>query len=335
MALADFLGELRQSIAPDQNIRDYQHASRTFIDSLYRLSPKLSNLFHVYIDLNETAQTDQNSQIEIGLMAKQVQLPKFSIQTKVHNAYNRKMVQQERINYDPVGITFHDDSADQVLKFWKNYYTYYYRDSDYIATEETYRYDSKYQQRQQQSWGYSPLTNDGNQNYIKAIRIYSLHQKRFTSYNLIRPTITSFAHGELNAGNYEPLEHSMQVQYEAMLYDSGPVSQGTVQGFDVIHYDDTPSSLRNAGAALGGIEGVIKGVQNGDLGAIVHGGINVYNILTGSDTQLKQAPSIDLSSIGNSILKGKNPFGGVFAPTSATVQQGIQKAVGGAGRIDL
>lgn len=329
MALADFLGELRQSIAPDQNIRDFQHASRTFIDSLYRLSPKLGNLYHVFIDLNEIVQTDQNSQIEIGLMAKQVQLPKFSVQTKVHNAYNRKMVQQERINYDPVGITFHDDSADQVLNFWKNYYQYYYRDSDYLANEETYRYDSKYQQRQQQAWGYSPVKNDGNQTYIKAIRIYSLHQKRFTSYNLIRPTITSFSHGELSSSEYAPLEHMMQIQYEAMLYDSGPVSSGVVQGFDVIHYDNTPSPLRNAGAALGGIEGVIKGVQNGDLGAVVQGGINVFNIFTGSDVQLKQAPSIDLSSIGNGILRGQNPFSSVFAPTSSTVLQGIRKAVGG------
>jgi hypothetical protein len=35
------------------------------------------------------------------------------------------------------------------------------------------------------------------------------------------------------------------------------VSNGTVQGFDVIHYDNTPKSLRNAGAAIGGIQGII------------------------------------------------------------------------------
>lgn len=330
MALTNFLGELRQSIAPDQNVRDYQHSSRTFIDSLYRLSPKLSNLYHVFIDINQNVTTlDQNSQIEIGLMAKDVQLPKFTIQNRVHNAYNRKMVQQERINYDPVTITFHDDSADQVRNFWKNYFQYYYRDSDYLGNESEYNYDSKYNKRQQQEWGFSPQSNNGNQNYISAIRIYSLHQKRFSSYNLIRPTITSFGHGQHTAGEYAPMENSMTIQYEAVLYDSGPVSSGVVQGFDVIHYDNTPSPLRNAGAAIGGIENVIEGIENGDLGAIVQGGINVVNILTGSDIQLKQAPSIDLSKIGNSILRGQNPFGTVFAPTSATVEDGIKKAVGG------
>lgn len=332
MALTNFAAELRQSIAPDQNVRDYQHASRTFIDSLYRLSPKFSNLFHVYIDVNQNIpaiQLDQNSQIEIGLMAKQVQLPKFNIQNKVHNAYNRKVVQQERVTYDPIQITFHDDSADVVRKFWKEYFMYYYRDSDYIGNEQTYNYDSKYRQRQQKDWGYSPKLNDGNQSYINAIRIYSLHQKRFSSYNLIRPTITNFSHGDHQAGEYASMEHSMTVNFEAMLYDSGPVSAGVVQGFDVIHYDNTPSPLRNAGAALGGIEGVIDGIENGDLGSVINNGINVYNILTGSDVQLKQAPSIDLSTIGTAILRGQNPLGTVFAPTSSTVAQGIKRAFGG------
>ena len=58
------------------------------------------------------------------------------------------------------------------------------------------------------------------------------------------------------------------------------------------------------------------------------------NILTGSNTQLKQAPALDLSNIGNSILKGQNPFSPVFAPTSASVQQGIQRASGGNGLLN-
>ena len=73
MSTNNIFGELLQSIAPQENVRDYQHAARTFVDGLYRLSPKLNNLFHVFIDLNQAvAGTDQNSQIETGLMAKSV-----------------------------------------------------------------------------------------------------------------------------------------------------------------------------------------------------------------------------------------------------------------------
>ena len=335
MSSNNIFGQLLQSIAPNQNIRDFQHASRTFVDSLYRLSPKLSNLYHVFIDVNQNVSgMDQLSQIETGLMAKSISLPKFNMQSKVYNAYNRKMVQQERVTYDPVNITFHDDSADVVRLFWQQYFSYYYRDSDYLGNEQTYNYDSKYKQRQQQMWGYSPLNDDKNQSYINAIRVYSLHQKRFSSYYLIRPMITSFQHGQHEAGAYTPLEHQMTVQFESVLYETGPVSNGTVMGFDEIHYDNTPSSLMNAGAEIGAIKGIIKGIEHGDLGSIVHNGINAMNILTGSNTQLKQAPALDLSNIGNSILKGQNPFSPVFAPTSASVQQGIQRASGGNGLLN-
>ncbi len=335
MAQNNIWGDIRQSLFPEQNVRDYQHAARTFIDGLYRLSPKLSSLYHVFIDVNTSVSTiDQLSQIETGLMAKSVQLPKFNIQNKVHNAYNRKMIQQERINYDPISITFHDDSADIVRKFWYDYYSYYYRDSDYLSVDN-YQADSKYKQRQQQMWGYSPKSDPNNVPYINSIRLYSLHQKRFSSYTLIRPMITSFAHGQHEAGSYDPMEHSMTVAFESVLYDSGPVSNGTVLGFSEVHYDQTPSPLRNPGALIGGVENIFKNIENGDIGSVVQGGVNVFNILTGSNTQLKQTSALDLSKIGNGIMNGANPFSRVIAPTSSSVLKGIQKATGGAGRIDL
>ena len=121
MSQNNIWGQLLQSIAPNQNIRDYKHAARTFVDGLYRLSPKLNNLFHVFMDVNTAiSSVDQLSQIETGMMAKQVGLPKFNVQNKTYNAYNRKTVQQERVNYDPVTITFHDDSAN-VRRLWIPY----------------------------------------------------------------------------------------------------------------------------------------------------------------------------------------------------------------------
>ena len=100
MSQNNIWGDILQSIAPNQNVRDYQHAARTFIDGLYRLSPKLNNLFHVFIDINPSLPYNDplnpNHTIELGLLAKTVQLPKFTVQTKTHNAYNRKTVQQEK-----------------------------------------------------------------------------------------------------------------------------------------------------------------------------------------------------------------------------------------------
>ena len=81
--MAGFFNQFLKQIATGDEIRDWQHASRVFVNSLYRLSPKVGSVYHVFMDLNPTvAQVDQNSQIEIGLMAKNVALPRFSVSTK-------------------------------------------------------------------------------------------------------------------------------------------------------------------------------------------------------------------------------------------------------------
>lgn len=334
--MANFWNSFLNQLGTGDKIRDYQHAARTFVDGLYRLSPKFGSLYHVFIDINPTvAQISQPEQIEIGLMAKQVNLPKFNIQTKTYNAYNRKNIAQERINYDPLSITFHDDSADIVRQFWYGYYAYYYRDADH--QESVYHQEHKYKKRQEQTWGFSPLTpsGGGTPNYINSIRIYSLHQKSFSSYILIRPTITAFAHGEHMAGGYEPMEHTMTVQYEAVQYEKGQVSNGTVLGFSEIHYDQTPSPLSSLGGGTtsilgpgGLIEGssdVITNLQNGNFIQAGLGGARTFNNFKNAD--LKAVAGGELLQTTRNIIRGQNPLSPVFVPTAATLNQGIAKGV--------
>ena len=81
--MAGFFNQFLKQIATGDEIHDWQHASRTFVDSLYRLSPKVGTAYHVFMDLNPVvAQVEQNEQIEIGMMAKQIALPRFSVTTK-------------------------------------------------------------------------------------------------------------------------------------------------------------------------------------------------------------------------------------------------------------
>ena len=334
--MAGFFNQFLRQIATGDQVKDWQHASRTFVDSLYRLSPKIGSVYHVFMDLNPTvAQVDQNSQIEIGLMAKSVALPKFSVQTKTYNAYNRKNISQERINYDPLSIVFHDDSADVVRNFWYGYYAYYFRDADH--QEAIYSQDHKYKKRQEQSWGFTPLSNTGTPNYINAIRIYSLHQKAFSSYTLIRPIIQSFQHGQHTAGEYTPMEHTMTVSYEAVQYATGPVNNGTVLGFNVIHYDNSPSPLTSLGGGTtsilgpgGLVEGagdVVTNLQNGNFVGAALGGLRTANNF--KNTNLKSAGTAELGQVTRNILRGQNPLSTVFVPTGASINQGIAKAVNG------
>ena len=327
---AGFLSQLLQQVSHGDQIKDWQHASRTFVDGLYRLSPKIGSMFHVYIDLN--SQVPHGDTSEIGLMAKSVTLPKFTVQNKTLNAYNRKNIVQERINYDPISLTFHDDSSDIVNKFWQGYYQYYYRDWNH--SEALYGMGSKYQKRQAQDWGFSPVGPTAI-NYITSIRIYSLHQKSFSSYILINPTIQSFAHGQHQAGEYTPLENTMTVAYEAVHYESGSVRSGKVLGFNHVHYDKTPSPLSSLGGGtqsiLGpggiadGIGDVLTNLGSGNFGAAALGALRTGTNLKNMD--IKGAASAELQQTAMSILRGQNTQSTVFVPTASSIQSGLSRAV--------
>lgn len=334
--MSNFWSGFLQQLGTGDTVRDYQHGARTFVDGVYRLAPKYQSLFHVFIELNTLASStiDRNSQIEIGLMAKSVTLPKYTVQTKTYNSYNRKTINQDRVNYDPINIVFHDDSANIVNTFWNGYYQYYYRDADHQL--EQYEADHRYVTRQTQEWGYSPQTSTGRvENYIKTIRIYSMHQKRFTEYILVRPTITSFQHGEHIAGEYVPIEHTMQVAFEAIKYQSGTVSSNTVQGFAEIHYDQTPSPLSSVGGGttsiLGpgglveGVSDVVENLSTGNFLGAALGAVRTANNF--KNTSLKDVAAGELAQIGKDILRGQNPQSPIFVPTASSIKDGLSKAV--------
>lgn len=99
----------------EQTLRDYKHASKLFRDDAFRFLPKQQNLFHVAIDFSREigfGETYAAERIEAGLLVKAVDLPKYNISNKVNKAYNRKNLIQSQIEYDPVRVVFHDDSAN-------------------------------------------------------------------------------------------------------------------------------------------------------------------------------------------------------------------------------
>ena len=335
--MASFGNQFLTALATGDTVRDYQHGARTFVDGNYRLSPKFQNLFHVYIELNPQVALADNSNpnnlYEIGLLAKSVNLPKFSVQNRVLNSYNRKNIVQEKINYDPVTIAFHDDSSNVIRNFWLNYFKFYYRDTEH--QEAMFNQPYKYNTRADQAWGYSPLTST-TEPYINSITIYSMYQKQYSSYKLIRPTITSFAHGQHTAGEYAPMEHSMTVAYETVLYDGGYVSSESVKGFGDFHYDKTRSPLAQAGGTRsflgpGGLVqstgDILTNIQSGNFGAAALGILRTGNTVKNMD--LKRAAKGELVALGTNILRGQNTQNTVFVPTINSIKEGTAKAIQG------
>lgn len=341
---SDILGfagrALNQAFTGD-NLKDYKHASKLFVADQYRLMPKYGFLFHVAFDINRDAALpdpkNPNRDTEIGMLVKNIALPKFNLDVKKYNAYNRPNFVQTKINYETINISFHDDSADVIRNFWFDYYNYYYRDSDYSGGDSdstgTYRIPHKYQPtRPTTKWGYTPR-NVGTGPYLNAIRIYSLHQKRFSEYILINPIIRSFKHGEHSHGSSDTMSHEMAIDFEAVLYYYGSVSKDTVNGFINLHYDTSPSPLTPAGGGTRSILGpggvmdtaddVLHDLAKGNYGsAIFKAGRGLQNI---KNMDLRKAAVGELLGIGTNVLRGNNGGSGIFVPSLGDMGSNLGK----------
>lgn len=298
---------LNQALTTD-NLKDFSHASKLFVGDQYRLVPKSGFLFHVFIDINGTVYDDANpnGMREIGLMAKTADLPKFTVETKTMNTYNRSTVVQSKIKYDPVSIVFHDDSSNLIRNFWINYYKRYYRDSDYSLTQ--YALPFKYTDQKITDFGFSP----NGDRFLKAIRIYSLHKKRFSEYILVNPTIKSLRHGQHDSQTIDSImSHEMVVEYESVLYNSGKVSTGNPKGFAELHYDTSPSPLTPRGGGPRSVFGpggiidtgkeVFEDFENGDYGSALFKAAR--GIKSAKSMNLKSAVKQELGDAINSAIK--------------------------------
>lgn len=317
------INDILHGVGHGPNVRDFQHASKIFVSNSYELIPKYNFLFHVAFDINSSISRMPNiEKLQLGMLVKSVQLPKYTIENKVYNAYNRPNIVQSKLKYDPIQITFHDDSADVVRDFWYDYMSHYYRDSDYSPT--LYQQPTKYNAQQTKHWGYQPAkyaTNGSVERILNYIKVYSLHQKRFTEYILVNPTITSFSHGQHSQSENGFLENTMTVSYETVLYNYGTIAVGgEPDGFATLNYDKTPSPLTPAGGGTtsllgqGGLLDAANGIGK-SLAPNADGSVNPLGVLNAGVTGLRAFNNLkgqnilgmagaELKNIGKGILSG-------------------------------
>lgn len=244
-------------------LKDYQHASRLFLDNDYAKSPKVGFLYFVSFNINREAILNkewENKHLQdFGLLVKKVDLPKFKITTETLNQYNRKTVVQTKLNYENINIEFHDDNSDIVNDFWVNYYKFYYLDSNYGGASNSGPVrnqlvpafnDTKYGVDDYQ-YGRYPF--DANvKDFLSSIDIYVLHQQQFTQITLVNPKITEWGHDSLNfSEGGKTLQNRMGIAYENVLYNQGQILAGSKpEGFAAVYYDTTPSPLTIGGTSI-------------------------------------------------------------------------------------
>ena len=112
------------------NLRDYQHASRLYVDNNYAFTPKVGFLYYVVFNLYQDAISDKEWRTKgspnVGILGKKIDLPKFTVANETVNQYNRKTIVQTKLTYSPVSVEFHDDNLDVINKLWVNYYKHYF-----------------------------------------------------------------------------------------------------------------------------------------------------------------------------------------------------------------
>ena len=276
-------------------MKDYQHASRLYLDDNFKLMPKQKFLFHVVFNTDETlfqGGFTSNERYQLNMLVKACQLPKYNMSYEEKVQYNKKMYAGTRIAYEPVNITFHDDHADTVNAFWKKYYEYHIADSigmnsDLTISNTKDDYYDFGDARAITKFGMD-TPKQTKKPYLKGIEIFVLHKQRFTSMTLVNPVIGSFSHDDLDqADGAGVLNNTMQVLYETVIYKSGIVNKNNVPGFATINYDNSPSpltvlgggtnSIFGPGGVVDGIGSVIRNVQSGNILGAILSASNTYN----------------------------------------------------------
>lgn len=272
-------------------MHDYAHASRLYLDDTFALAPKTSWIYYVVFSINpaaisEVQWNEQKRGYEAGMLVKACDLPKFKIQIETLNQYNRKTKIQQKITYEPISMTFHDDMSNVTNSLWVNYFRYYYRDtwhgqtvrtSNQLGAGDRARADygnTKYSSGPTTAspdgrpggHGKFGLNNNQSVPFFNAVTLYQLNAKRFTSYILVNPLIENWEHDQLDQNQGSKFAQSKcTLGYETVFYGEGRVARDNPTGFATFHYDLTPSPLSIAGggnSTIFGPGGILSGTQD-------------------------------------------------------------------------
>lgn len=315
---------------PKGIVSDWRHGRRLFIDDTFRLSPRQKFLFYVNFELDKTAVrstkfVDKHAN-EVGYLIKTADMPKYNFETVTKNQYNRKKIIYKQINYDPINLTFHDDSAGIINAMWALYYGYYIHDRhNPLAAYNANHY--RQTQTPQDNFRYG-MDNQITVPFLKTVNLFTMSRRRFLGYTLVNPRIRTWTHGSGDYASSEGVENTMTLEYEAVIYSGGTVRTGTPKGFATLHYDTTPSPLSVAGGGVSnlvGEGGVLDGLEQifGDIssgtafdspGGFLSTAIkiaNTYKNAKGLGKDALKAEAINILSSPGGVAAAAGVIGGV------------------------
>ena len=216
------------------SVRDYKHAAQIFRTNDFARAPKSKYLFYVSFKINDAARANGFTSTptptgpnELSYLVKNVEMPKFELEVQSLNQYNRKVLVQRQIKYNPISIKFHDDNNGSLRHFWTSYYNYYYADG---RDGVDFSVDDKYSgTRRSSRWGFN---TDSVAPYLSYIDIYSMYHSQAQQIRIHNPLISNFSHDNHDyADGSGVLESSMTLQYTGVTYKDGIDATEGIPGF--------------------------------------------------------------------------------------------------------
>jgi len=371
---AHFLGDVLKGALTTDNVRDYQHASRTFRSNNYALLPKTKRWWHVAFEINPEAialirevragnparyggDWTNASTSRLSVLAKSVKLPSYKFETKKFNQYNRQTIVINKISYDPIQISFHDDNLNVIRNFWDAYYTYYIQDSRYgqmrtisnqgltIPAEwnqDAANFSSMYDSDYSPNWGLDTVRPNGATGqyldrvtpFFNSIKVYHFSRPSdgatyptYAEYTLINPVITSFEHDQLEYSSSDSAVNNMTVDYETVLYAQGTLDSASTEvaswaGVTNTYYDKTKSPLGSPHASVLGQGGLLDTVNSLKTGTLLQ------NVLTVGKTVATWKSSGGVTGLVNSLAQeGKGILNTAMTATQRNIQTGSKDIV--------
>ena len=228
-------------------LRDWRHAARLFVDDTYSRAPRTKFLYYVVFNINPSSVFSSKFKnrygSELNYLAKNIDLPKYELNTELLNQYNRKTNAYSKITYQPVSISLHDDNHGTSNAMWSAYYSHYFQDQNYTTNTgvapETYKKNT-YQAMPNALYGYAGAPSAP---FFDSIQLITMSKKRFQSYLLCNPKITNWSHDTMDySDNNGAVENKLTVAYDAVIYGAGNVAFDDPAAL-TLHYDNGPSPI--------------------------------------------------------------------------------------------
>ena len=191
-----------------------------------------------------------------NFQAKSVDRPSVQMVTETVNQYNRKRIIYTGRTHNPINISFHDDIAGKLQRFWKSYFAHYFQDGT-IADSSTLHWDimaNKINEANTGGFGLRTIPGTNEKYYFDTIVIYQFYGGYYTTITLFNPVISNFSYAsQLSYEASSPVaEINVTFEYENVAYNMDPqrisASQATEFGFQ-LDYNNPPLGISSKSVA--------------------------------------------------------------------------------------